>query len=193
MRFHANPRARYAFSYVEVTMAAALTLVVAGSVYGLANAGAAALYAGSVQSDLDASVRQAVEAMIPEIGGSGAGTFTPVPPSGLPGASTLTFQKNLGWSGGSILWGPPITYRFEYDPGEVNDGLDNNGNGVADEGVLVRVEGARRRILCKWVREGGVQFALSGDDLTIRIEAIRRDRNRRTQASSQETTFHVPD
>ncbi len=186
-----NP-ARAGFTLLEIVIVFAVTLILCAAVYGLAGTGGAALSSSSIQSDLDNSLRQGVESMISEVGQSGAGTFSPALPASLPGNSALSFQKNLGYSGGTITWGPVITYQFEYEPGETNNGLDDNNNGVVDEGILVRIEGSRRRVLCKWVKEGGVQFALSGRKLTIRIEGIRRDKNRRTHTAFQETTFHVP-
>ena len=58
---------------------------------------------------------------------------------------------------GEVTW-EAIRLRFRYEDGEMDDGIDNNGNGVADEGVLELVTdwggpGERTRVLTHWVRE----------------------------------------
>jgi len=87
---------------------------------------------------------------------------------------TLTFQKNVGWNGAAVQLGGITTFQFQYTPGEVNDGLDNNSNGLIDEGMLVRTEaGMPNTIITEWVREGSVAFTLAGNLLTIQMTLER--------------------
>jgi hypothetical protein len=64
-----------------------------------------------------------------------------------------------------VLYEPACTIGFEYEPGEVDDGVDNDGDGLVDEGqvVLTRNAGsanATRAVLVKNVAE-----LLQGEDL----------------------------
>lgn len=110
------------------------------------------------------------------------------------GSDALLFQKSLGVVGGAVQWSPVFALRWEREPGELDDDLDNDGDGLADEGQLVRVEdeglASERRVvlgrgLCEFlpgetfdgadedddglIDERGLCFALADDLLTIRI------------------------
>ena len=108
-------------------------------------------------------------------------------------ASVLTYQVSDGVTNGAVDWGVPITIGFEYETGELDDGLDNNGNGLADEGMVVWTENPgpneRRVVWAHNVREFqegedfngvddngngledemGLSFTIQGDVLTIRL------------------------
>jgi type II secretory pathway pseudopilin PulG len=56
------------------------------------------------------------------------------------GSSSITFQRSLGVNGGAVQWSPRVTLAWELDPGEVDDGVDNDGDGLVDEGELVWTE-----------------------------------------------------
>ncbi len=110
------------------------------------------------------------------------------------GASTLLFQRSLGVEKGEVQWSPPLTLRWEREPGELDDGLDNDGNGLIDEGQLLWIESEglaeERRVvfghgLCEFlpgetfdgvdedgdglIDERGLCFSAEGNVLTIRL------------------------
>jgi hypothetical protein len=63
-----------------------------------------------------------------------------------------------GFLNDAPVWGPPERLLLEYSPGEVDDGIDNNQNGLVDECRVVWLENPdtvneRRTVLCNWVRE----------------------------------------
>jgi hypothetical protein len=67
-------------------------------------------------------------------------------------------------NGKTPVWGPRILYRVEPAPMELNNGVDDNSNGLIDEGVLVRIEDfggpdERRVVLAR-----GVSELLEGED-----------------------------
>ena len=108
----------------------------------------------------------------------------------------------------------PTRIALEYQTGEVNDGVDNNGNGVADEGTLVLYRSwgladQRRVVLCRWVGEyaagetgngaddngngladeRGLRFSRVGDVITISLSLERPDSNARALVRTVTTSI----
>src|SRR5262249_20398121 len=83
-------------------------------------------------------------------------SLTP-PPVAPPGsASTVDFQCDRGFQNGAVVWGPVERLTFESDPLDPENGIDDDGDGLVDEGRLVWIEnpggpGGRRTVLCSWV------------------------------------------
>lgn len=110
------------------------------------------------------------------------------------GSSSILYNKCLGVSAGAVQWSSVFTLRWELDTGEADDGLDNNGNGLVDEGLLALIENeglaSERRVvlghgLCEFmpgetfdgadedadglIDERGACFSIAGDVLSVRI------------------------
>jgi hypothetical protein len=120
---------------------------------------------------------------------------TLVPDPGGPfGTESLRFQQSAGVEAGIPQWSGERALGFELAPGELDDGLDNDGDGLVDQGELVWTTdsgGAQeRRVvwgrgLCErfpgeeldgeddngngLVDERGLSFSAAGDVLTIRV------------------------
>jgi len=117
------------------------------------------------------------------------------PPVTTPDESeSLSYRVCTGAPEGAQTWGIRRRIALEYEPGEDDDGLDNDGDGLVDEGVVVWIEdegqpGERRVTWTRGVREflagedengaddngnglideRGLSFTLAGDVLTLRI------------------------
>lgn len=131
------------------------------------------------------------------------GNLDPVPDTDF-GSSTLTYQRCQGALVDAPVWSDPRTLRWELEAGELADDVDNNENGLIDEGVLVWIEnlgGAdEQRVI--WghgltrfqpgeefngdddnenglIDEQGLSFRIEGDVLTIRIavQGLGPDKN----------------
>ena len=91
--------------------------------------------------------------------GSNASDATATVPVGLasPQSSNfLEYQRPLTLS--PLAWDDTERLTFEYEPGELDDGLDNDGDGLVDEGRLIRyvdylLPTERRIVLCSGVAE----------------------------------------
>ncbi len=121
----------------------------------------------------------------------------------------IIFQVNEGYVGGEVQASTVRMFGLEYDTGEDmfgNDGLDNNGNDMIDEGLVVRVVedefGAPvdTTTLAHWIRGydyrtrqtvQGLFFGLSGRNLTIRLEMQRRDAKGRLLQSISQTSIRI--
>lgn len=84
---------------------------------------------------------------------------------------TLALTVPGGFNGSSILPGDSFRFQIRLAPGEAANGLDDNGNGLVDEGELVRTNVATGQTL---LMSGGIDvngsgFAQSGTGFRITI------------------------
>lgn len=114
------------------------------------------------------------------------------------GASTITFREVDGWNAGAAVWGAVTTLAWEPDPQDAENGRDDDGDGLVDEGqvvwrsgtgsdekVSVLVQGVANRLQGEvggnglddngngLVDERGLSFDRVGPRLTIRLTLER--------------------
>lgn len=132
-----------------------------------------------------------------ELLASGApGAPLPVAPLSAEG---IEYRKSTGVVNGTVVWTAPHRIELQLEQGELDDGLDNNGNGLVDERVVVwtrELDGVEQRtVLCHGVREllegevenglddngnglideAGLCFEPVGERLLIRLSLERLD------------------
>jgi len=82
------------------------------------------------------------------------------PISASAGTGDLTFQQVLGFAGGAPVWGPLMRLEAEFEAGEVDDGVDNDGDGLVDERMLVLTRdistSPKRVVLVRGITEFGL-------------------------------------
>lgn len=147
--------------------------------------------------EIDALIHRTLDVLARDFEEAGRGGLTP-DPSGPLGADGLTYRKSLGYAGGTVVWSNLMRVDLELEPGEIDDGIDNNGNGLADERMVVWRENPgqpneRRVVRCHFVSEllegevvdgdddngngltdeSGLSFSVQGDVLTIRMTLER--------------------
>ena len=111
----------------------------------------------SAEGDLFSRIIERNRSMIHRIAGEYRNSLrgtTSIPPDG----KSLQFTTNAGCDGTGPLAGPVVRYEIRLAPGEVANGADDNGNGLADEGALVRVDPTTGEEV---VLLGGLDTALS--------------------------------
>jgi len=98
------------------------------------------------------------------------------------GVLTVSFRKCTGYDTQLQLptWGNLISYEFKSvpDSGEIDisDGIDNNGNGIIDEGGLYRLEeGCKERLICRDLEAAQFMIQRTGNIIGIRIGLARPD------------------
>jgi len=158
MRLHPNHlrNARAGFSLLEAVIAAALLVLLMSSAMLAARGGQGAFRATQNATDVETRVRRALDRMAVELLSVGEEELLPNP-TGQFGTSDLLFRRPTGLNGLNILWGDQNRLAFEQEQGESDDGIDEDGDGLVDEGrvVLTRDIGGneRRAVLCTGVRE----------------------------------------
>jgi hypothetical protein len=194
-------------------MVSVVVLVIAlGGVYSLFFAGVDTYAIGATQGDLERNAKRVLNRVAEELTLAGVDTVSPVPESPFAG-DEVTYQKSLGLVDGVLTWGPAITIQLTHSSEDPPDGVDNNGNGLVDEGVLVLrtnpgEANETTEVLCRWVRahlEGEVEnnvddngnglvdepgFALKEENglWTIYLTLEKRDANGRLLTHTLETS-----
>jgi prepilin-type N-terminal cleavage/methylation domain-containing protein len=157
-----HPRAAGAgFTLIELLVTVTLVGTFLGSLLFVVGAGTKAARTGMARQSADAQARRTLDRMARALVSSGAGTLVP-DPSAPWGTSTLLFQRIQAYSGGAIQWDTPAEFSLELEPGELDDGQDNNDNGLVDERQLVYTldpDGAAQRVV--WVK--GVRELYAGE------------------------------
>ncbi|MEE8467231.1 MAG: prepilin-type N-terminal cleavage/methylation domain-containing protein [Planctomycetota bacterium] len=143
------------FTLVELVITVFIIGILSGAVTQVLLGGSGAFRMGVTVADLEARTARTLERMSREIAAADADTMNPADPAG---GNWVEFTTPTGTVGKTILWGPRLRYRVELAPLELNNGVDDNNNGLVDEGVLVRIEdfggpNERRVVLARGVAE----------------------------------------
>ena len=94
------------------------------------------------------------------------------------GSRRLDLRIALDYVAGAPVWGPTITYRVVPSPN------DANGNGIVDEGQLVRTQSGVTRVLCDAVLPGGFTATRVNDNVAIQVRLLRRHKGRMVTATA---------
>jgi len=195
LRTHEGTRGGFTLleSLISLTLLAILFLAVART----SQTASDAFDEGSIQQNLDVQAHRAVERIATLLELAELSTLTPAPTVPL-GASDLRFREPLDFAGGSVQWGAYQRLAFELDPGETEDGTDENGDGLVDEGRVLWTQdigapGERTVVLCTnvasylegeqgnndddngnaLVDERGLAFELDGPVLHVHLTLLR--------------------
>lgn len=147
----------------DVALVAALLGVAFASVLSAAGQGKATFRRSTARTDLDTRVTRTVEHIARELAPADRDTVWPalLPPLS---SSDVRLRAPAGFVDGAVAWGPEVAFVRELEPGELDDGIDNDGDGSVDEGVVVRIDepGDRER---RTVLARGVAELLQGEEL----------------------------
>ena len=128
----------------------------------------------------------------------------------------VSFRVPRGWVGTAVEWSGVIRIFAELERGELNDGLDNDGDELIDELQIVQVENEgqpeeRRVVLARGVAElfegesqnnlddngnllrdeRGLSFSAVGNVVTVRLSCQRRDEAGRLLSKTAETAVRL--
>jgi hypothetical protein len=181
------------FSLVEIVIAAAILFLVIGSVTMMGVASDRGYRTGATVAQLEEQTALAIDRVSADL------RVAVLDSVELDGSGAVTYVQAIGFSGGPI-WSTRRRLAFELEPGELEDGIDNNGNGLADEGRIVLTVDAdgpaeSLRVLSRWVPrlgegeaanglddngdglidERGLSIQREGDVLIVRLSLEKRD------------------
>jgi prepilin-type N-terminal cleavage/methylation domain-containing protein len=192
---------RSGFTLLEVTIAMAVLLTTMGGIFMVVEGSSRTYRTETVSAQLDVRARRALDRICAYLQAADYSSLTP-PPVLAPASSTaLDFQRARGFEAGEIVWGPTERLALEPDPGDADDGLDNDGDGSIDEGRVVWIENVggadeQRIVLCSDVSEflagetagngpddngngltdeRGLCFEYTGSRLIVRLSLEARD------------------
>ncbi len=124
------------FTLVEVVLVAALFSAVLGSVIAVLRSSTRACQVGSTTGHLEAIVNRTLDRIAERLQASSHTTITPSLASPFS-SPQIDFQRTIGYAAGVVTWSPTERIGFAYRPGEIDNGVDDDGDGIADDGRVV--------------------------------------------------------
>ena len=138
-------RCRRGYTLIEVVISATIMTILLGSLGMATQRGLGLFWRSTASSDVDTRVGRATGRLVSELRNAGTGSLfpaLPVPPPGGPAlwTSTLDYRIVLDWQAGAIVWSPIRRLAIQMGAGEVDNGVDDDGDGLIDERSIVRIE-----------------------------------------------------
>lgn len=162
-------RSRSGFTMIEMVIVVAVMGMVLGAVGMFQKRGNEHTQALIERSEVEARARRGLEKVVSELTGVGQSLLVPDPISPM-GTATLSYQHPLGINGAGVVnWGPSSRLQLELEPGEADNGSDDDGDGLIDEQrlVLIREVGTANEssvVLCRGIAELGTSETANGSD-----------------------------
>ena len=127
---------RGGFTAIELILSLSLASVVTASTVLATQRALGAYRSAQSTTHLDRDLRTAMDRIRWELMASGESVLFPTDFEDEYGTDDLTFQQVVSIQDGQATWGPTQRLVFEDEGGEPFDGVDNDGDGLVDEGVL---------------------------------------------------------
>ena len=80
---------------------------------------------------------------------------------------SASMAQATGFENDTVLQGPPVEYRFQADPTDPANGVDDDGDGYTDEGVVVRSQAGAEVLIAGNV--SNLNFSIVDDHLRCSI------------------------
>lgn len=132
---------RSGYTLLELVISLGLMTVVGGGVIMTSARGLAAVESGNAIAAVNSQTARAMTRIMSEVEALGATSLAPdlVTLAGMPTefSESIEFRSGIGWQAGAILWGTTTRIAFVTDENEVENGLDDDGDGFVDEGSIV--------------------------------------------------------
>ena len=190
---------RAGFSLIELSVAVVLLSVVGGLFFMTTESTSSAVRTGVAVAELDSLTLRALDQVCDTLKTSSSDQSTPQSVAPFSGTQ-VDFQRGLGAdANGKVVWGAVERFVLEYD--EADNGVDDDGDGLVDEGRVEWIESPgtaaeRRTVVCEGVREyldgetfdgddenqnglideRGFALDFDGNRVTVRLTLVARDR-----------------
>jgi len=212
---HNRGRTRLGFTLIESLISVALLGVLFLAVLQTSSRASDAFDEGGVEHELWTRTQRALERIATEVEFGDAGLLAGAVTSDL-GASEVTFRVPLDFVAGAVQWSDFLRITTELEPEELDDGLDNDGDGFVDERQVVRISAPgtpeeQRLVLVRGVSElqdgeldndaddngnglrdePGLAFSAVGNLLTIRLTCRSHDEGGRVLTKTAATALRL--
>ena len=203
------------FTLVEALIASTLLVVLFLAVAQTSSRASDAFDEGSAEHALSTGTHRCLERITQAIEFADGGILADLGAAGVD-VDHVSFRVPRGWAGTAVDWSTVIRIFAEPERGELNDGLDNDGDELVDElqVVLVESEGQpdeRRTVLASGVAElfegesannlddngnglkdeRGLSFSATGSVVSVRLTCQRRDEAGRLLSKTAETAVRL--
>ena len=212
----------HGFTLVEMLIGATVLAMLVGSMGAVVLSSRGVYEQGLTSAALEARARRTVARIAHELTGAQSASLALTPPSAPPApeppnASTIQFRTCTGFAAGAMTLSSLTRIELRPEPGDPDDGIDNDNDGSIDEKQIVLVRNAGtgsqvESVICGGVREllqgetanmaddngnglrdeGGLSFALVGNGtVTIRLTLEARDPHGQLVMQTVESSVHV--
>jgi prepilin-type N-terminal cleavage/methylation domain-containing protein len=156
------------FTLIEILIALTLLALLLSSVGTLSLASKDAFSRGTTVSAMELRTGLTSGGIQKELSLAIASSLSPAIDPGQR-VTELTYVRAVGWEGETTVTTAPRTLRFEFDSAESNNGADDDGDGLVDEGILVLIEDVglpteNRRVLARGLAEYAEGETFNGVD-----------------------------
>lgn len=138
-RSRSDHRSRSGSSLIEVSISVMVIAILMGVISESLTTSRDAYGQGMTSADVESLARRTLDGIATRMIGASASTLNidnPAPPAAPNVVTWLDFRPVVGYAGGPQL-DPLSRIQLELYPNELDDGIDNNGNGLIDECRLV--------------------------------------------------------
>jgi hypothetical protein len=102
------------------------------------------------------------------------------------GSNRLDFQVATGFAGGATTWSTTITYVVQ------PSSIDANGDGVINEGRLVRIQNGQTHLMCDYVTAGGFTAVRTGQNVVLNVSLALKDyTTQRVEKANEQTSISL--
>lgn len=126
---------------VETVVSMTLMTVIVGGVVSSTARGMAAVRTSTASAEITARSGRAMTRILQEVEALGATSLSPdlITGAGLPieSSPSIQFRSGDNWQAGNIVWSTDTRVRFQTDSNELENGVDDDGDGLIDEGAVV--------------------------------------------------------
>lgn len=204
------------FTLVEMLISSAIIAIIMGTIGMTVLRGKENFRQGVTTAVLEARGRRVLERIVTELQSAETSSLSPMPNPPL-GSSNLRFRASLGYNGTAPVWAPWSRIQFLPDPRDPVNGVDDDGDGMIDEGrvVLIRDDGGPNQVQITLannvsrllqgetanvaddngnglVDEAGLSFSADANGtLTIRLTLGARDPRGRTMLRTVQTSVRT--
>ncbi len=212
---HTRTDGKRGYTLLEIAISLSILMMVLGSVVGLGKRGVSGYEQRLCESALLARATRSSERVLDLLVGASSLSMEPNDPVAPWGCDALEVRGALDWNG-DVEWGAETRIAFELEENELDNDVDDDGDGRIDEGIVVVVEdvggpGERRRTVARGVRrllegeirnglddngnglidESGLSFELVGDVLVVRLTLEIEGPDRRDLVKTFQTSVHL--
>ena len=125
-------RPRGGFTLVELAVSLVLITVMMGGLMIVSHNITSAVRAGTASAALEAEGETAIRRLVEILREASTDSVTPRPAAPFS-TSRVDFLRADSWNVKGFQWNPLERIRLELRPGELDNGLDDDGNGLVDE------------------------------------------------------------
>lgn len=209
-------RSRAGFTLLELLISLSLASVMAAMAIMIQNTGNSALKSSNQQIEAESKARRGVERIAQELQRAVVMNLFTNFTAWAPASPSLTYLSAAGLIDGELAPGSVTHIAWEPDPRDPFNGLDDDGDGLVDEGVIalwkrIGEDGQVRVVVCNDVTrlfdgelmngnddngnglsdEAGFHFVQDGNLITLRVSVAGVASNGTTVTRTAETSIRL--